>query len=157
MRLRTCCLVSVSALVLLACPPKTEPPKSEVAAPPPGPVPPPPQATAKLFPGPGAEPYLKVRAQGTQSYACLQSDGGPAWGPAVPEAMLYDLQDGGLVGRHLIGSAGPTWEWTADHSFFVGSKSIVDGFASAPSPDDAGADLPWLLLPRKTGSDAGVL
>ncbi len=99
---------------------------------------------------PGAEPFLQVLARGTQNYTCLLGDGGPAWGPAVPDAILYDA-DGGAVGKHF---AGPTWVWTADQSSFVGSKVAAEGFASIPSPDDAGVDVPWLRLPRKNGTKA---
>lgn len=111
-------------------------------------------APPTLYAGPGAVPYLQVLARGTQNYTCLRTDGGgAAWGPAVPEAALY-LPDGGAVGRHF---GGPSWEWTADRSSFVGSKVAADGFVSIPSPDDAGVNVPWLLLPKKTGTDAGML
>ncbi len=109
-------------------------------------------AASSLYPGPGAVAYLQVLARGTQNYTCVLTDGGAAWGPAAPEAILY--LDGGAVGRHF---GGPTWEWTADRSTFVGSKLAADGFVSLPSPDDAGVNVPWLVLGKKAGTDAGML
>jgi hypothetical protein len=106
-----------------------------------------------LRPGTAGAPLLQVSARGTQNYSCVVLDGGPAWSPAVPDAVLYACQtNGGGVGTHF---AGPTWRWNGDGSTFVGSKSA--GFVSLPSPDDPAHDVPWLLLPRKAGSDAGIL
>ena len=151
--LRLARMLSVASIALVACRPSggqglVDAGAVQVSPSPPASAPP------TLYAGPGAVPYLQLLARGTQNYTCLFADGGgAAWGPAVPEATLYD-PDGGTVGRHF---GGPTWEWTADQSSFVGSKVVADGFASIPSPDDAGVDVPWLLLPRKVGTDAGML
>ncbi len=155
MTTRTNWLAAALALGSIACPERKVPPppppeKSEAPV-----APPPPTGTASLYPGPRTEPYVRVKARGTQSYTCTLVDGIPTWSPAVPDATLYeDRPDGGVVGRHF---AGPTWEWAADESAFVGSTSADDGFVKVPSPDDPALDIPWLLVPRKTGSDAGVL
>jgi hypothetical protein len=101
---------------------------------------------------------MELFARGTQNYACRAVAGGDAgafaWSAAVPDAELFaggpDCgPDGGLVGRHF---AGPTWEWTADQSSFVGDKASA---VAVPAPDRA--SVPWLLLHRKSGSGAGRL
>jgi Protein of unknown function (DUF3455) len=108
---------------------------------------------ALLYPGAGMIPYLQVIGRGTQTYTCALSDAGAAWSAGVPDAIL-EGPDGRPVGTHF---EGPTWKWTADESLFVGSRAAAEGFVAAPSPDDAGIDIPWLLLPRKAGTDAGVM
>jgi hypothetical protein len=108
---------------------------------------------AALDAGPDVHVGIQVYGSGTQNYTCGLVDAGLAgWGAAVPEANLYQCgPDGGQVGTHF---AGPTWEWTADSSTFVGNKPTD---VSVASPDDAGSDIPWLLLPKKSGTDAGVM
>lgn len=108
---------------------------------------------AALDAGPDVHVGIQVYGSGTQNYTCGLVDAGVAgWGAAVPDAMLFQCgPDGGQVGTHF---AGPTWEWTADSSTFVGNKPTD---VSVPSPDDAGVDIPWLLLPKKSGTDAGVM
>jgi hypothetical protein len=108
-----------------------------------------PEASHLPPPDPGVHPTLRLLATGTQRYACVASDGGAAWGPAAPEAQLSVVgSDGTPVGRHF---AGPTWEFTADHSRFVGDKARATVLASPA------ADLAWLRIPRMSGSDGGVL
>ena len=148
---RMLCLASCA---LAACHPSSTPERPDAGIP--FSSPPPASTPPSLYAGPGATPFLQVLARGTQTYTCVFTDGGSAaWGAAVPDATLdAALPGGGAVGRHF---AGPTWEWAADKSTFVGSKVAAEGFASIPSPDDAGANVPWLLLPRKTGTDGGML
>ena len=93
-----------------------------------------------------------MAAHGTQSYTCLASDAGSAWGPAVPDATRAACEgDDRAQGTHF---AGPTWQWS-DSSTFVGSKGA--GFVALPAPAAPTANVPWLLLPRKSGSDGGLL
>ncbi|MBS2030683.1 MAG: DUF3455 domain-containing protein [Deltaproteobacteria bacterium] len=106
--------------------------------------------------GPNVHPAIQVFGQGTQNYTCVLVDAGtpvPAWSAAVPEANLYecDADGGALVGTHF---GGPTWQWDFDGSTFVGDKPHG---TSVASPDDPPTDVAWLLLPRKGGSDAGVM
>lgn len=108
---------------------------------------------AALDAGPGVHVGIQVYGTGTQNYTCGLIDAGVAgWGAAVPDAKLFQCgPDGGQVGTHF---AGPTWEWTADSSTFVGNKPTD---VSVISPADAGVDIAWLLLPKKSGTDAGVM
>ena len=108
---------------------------------------------AALDGGPGVHVGIQAFGQGTQNYTCTLVDAGVAgWSAAVPEANLYQCgADGGQVATHF---AGPTWEWTADSSTFEGNKPTD---ISVASPDDPTSDIPWLLLPKKSGTDAGVM
>lgn len=108
---------------------------------------------AALDAGPGVHVGIQVFGQGTQNYTCTLVDAGLAgWSAAVPAANLYQCgPDGGQVGTHF---GGPTWEWTADSSTFEGNKPTD---ISVASPDDPTSDIPWLLLPKKSGTDAGVM
>ncbi len=101
----------------------------------------------------GVHPFIEVYGSGTQNYTCVLTDAGSAaWGAAVPAAQLQECDATGAdVGMH---SAGPTWTWTSDNSDFVGNKPAG---TSAASPDDPVNDIPWLLLPKKAGTDAGTL
>jgi uncharacterized protein DUF3455 len=97
-----------------------------------------------LAPPPGAEPLLRVVADGVQIYACETTDTGRGWVFKAPEAALFD-SDGRQIGTHF---AGPTWK-LADGSAVVGE---VAGRADAP---EASA-IPWLLLRAKSHSGAGA-
>ena len=102
----------------------------------------------------GMGPYFWLTARGTQNYKCAFADAGSAaWSAAVPEAVLYYPGTEKVFGRHF---AGPTWEKDDDQSAFAGSKAATDGFVALPSPEDAGFDIPWLLVPKKSASDGGV-
>jgi Protein of unknown function (DUF3455) len=102
---------------------------------------------------------LKFRAHGigTQNYACVATtaaaaDAGTdasvttyAWGPATPNAKLYD-ETNTQIGTHF---AGPTWMSSADGSDAVGSK-----VASVASP--LSTAIPWLLLKAVEHMGSGV-
>jgi hypothetical protein len=105
--------------------------------------------------GPRFHPLLAVMARGTQNYSCRFADGGTsaaAWSAPVPDATLYPCgSDGGPVGTHF---AGPSWQWAADRSSFVGDKRRA---IAVPAPENPSTSIPWLLVPRQGGKDAGVL
>jgi hypothetical protein len=101
---------------------------------------------ATLAPPDGAQPFLRVYAEGTQIYTCQATVGGaPAWTFKAPEAKLYDDRCV-LVGTHF---AGPTWQLDRDGSAVVAKKM-------SESPGTAGA-IPWLLLATTTTSGTGKL
>lgn len=95
---------------------------------------------------------LELHATGVQEYVCKAVDAGEfSWTFVAPDAQLFPACDpsGAAVGHHF---AGPTWQWYADNSEFVSSSAAA---TKAASPDDPVNDIPWLLLPRVSGSDSG--
>ena len=95
----------------------------------------------------GAAIKFRAHGRGTQNYTCVgtttaAADAGTdasvttyAWGPATPDAKLYD-ETNTQIGTHF---AGPTWKSSVDGSDAVGSK-----VASVASP--VATSIPWLLL-----------
>lgn len=91
----------------------------------------------------GEQLVLKVRASGSQIYACRQgTDGRFEWTLKAPEAELRDDQ-GQIVGHHY---AGPTWK---HHD---GSEISGKAVARVDSPDSN--SIPWLLI-NVTGHSGG--
>jgi hypothetical protein len=98
---------------------------------------------------PGLRPELRLHARGSQIYACRQtSPGAYGWQLVGPKADLFSSEDAKapVVGEHL---AGPTWRWAADGSEFVGAGPSA---LKSPSPDDPSRNIPWLLMPKKSGN-----
>jgi hypothetical protein len=101
----------------------------------------------------GVHPMMKLHAKGAQLYACKEADAGSyAWGLVAPQAELFPTGPAkvGAVGEHF---AGPSWRWKADQSEFVGNGAQA---VKAPAPDNAKGNIPWLLVPKKGGTDGGV-
>lgn len=85
-------------------------------------------------------------ALGTQNYECKVNAGGAlAWAFVAPEAELFNANKG-KAGFH---GAGP--HWTA----LDGSKTV--GEVKARAPAQRSADIPWLLLARKSAGGPGKL
>jgi hypothetical protein len=98
---------------------------------------------------PGLRAELRLHARGSQIYACRQaSPGAYGWQLVGPKAELFSSEapKAGVVGEHF---AGPTWRWGADGSEFVGAGPAA---VKAPSPDDPARNIPWLLMPKKSGA-----
>ena len=106
----------------------------------------------------GATLAFRAHGRGTQNYTCVATttaaaaDAGTdagvttyAWGPATPDAKLYDENDT-QIGTHF---AGPTWMSSVDGSDAVGSKT-----ASVASPMTTA--IPWLLLKVVEHMGSGV-
>jgi hypothetical protein len=101
-----------------------------------------------------ARAMLELHARGEQFYVCRAlGDGGFGWTFEAPRAALSSgcAPDGPVLATHF---AGPTWRWEADQSEWVGNAAAA---AKAAAPDDAGSNIPWLLLPKKSASDGGAL
>jgi hypothetical protein len=99
---------------------------------------------------PGLRAQLRLHARGSQIYACKQTaPGSYGWQLVGPKADLFASDDAkaAVVGQH---SAGPTWRWAADGSQFVGEAPAA---LKSPSPDDPARNIPWLLIPKKSGTD----
>jgi hypothetical protein len=106
-----------------------------------------PSMPANLMPPAQDQLFLRLRATGSQIYACQQGmDGSWAFALKAPDARLYDDQCR-VVGTHF---AGPTWAITADSSQVAGKKA-----AEAPAP--GGGAVPWLLLSATSSSASGML
>jgi len=98
-----------------------------------------------LRPPSGQVVLMHLRGKGKQIYVCEASAAGAsAWKFKAPEANLYNIETGDLVGRHY---AGPTWE--SD-----GSKVVGKVVATVLSPD--ANSIPWLLLTMVSRSDTGM-
>lgn len=92
-----------------------------------------PSVPTGIAPGAGHKPFLVGHATGVQTYTCLATPSGAAWGPGRPTADLR-ADNGKVIVRHF---AGPSWQ-AKDGSRVVGTRlagAIVDPTA-----------LPWLLL-----------
>jgi uncharacterized protein DUF3455 len=102
----------------------------------------------------GHEAFLTARAEGTQSYICLQ-DQGFAWTFWGPQATLFEA-DQQIISHYLSanpaenGTARATWQHSSD-------SSTVWAAAVANSTDPnyvAPGAIPWLLL-RVRGTQPG--
>ena len=95
----------------------------------------------------GHKPFLLTHAAGVQMYVCQTREGGYAWGPATPRAVLRDGR-GHQIGTHF---SGPAWR-ADDGSTVLGSR--VDGETVDPSA------IQWLLIKADSataGSDGDRL
>ena len=88
-----------------------------------------------------------VEGRGTQNYTCTAQPAGYNWIFTAPQAQLFNLATGKVVGHH---DAGPTWT--------LEDGSTVKGTLLVKKPADAAVDIPWLLLKAQpTGTTAGTL
>jgi hypothetical protein len=116
------CTILLAALLPLA-------PAAARAADVPGDIP------AALAVPDGQKLTFEALGEGVQIYACSASAAGQlSWTFVAPEATLYGLDDGEVVGTHF---AGPTWE--------ANNGGWVKGTAIARATVDTTA-IPWLLL-----------
>ena len=97
------------------------------------------------LPPAGAPVLLAVEGKGVQVYTCKQTDAGPAWVFARPEAKLLN-PEGAVVGRHEVGPV-----WVLKDGGSVRGRT----FAQKASPD--ANSVPWLLLDAMDSVQQGAL
>jgi hypothetical protein len=95
---------------------------------------------------PGQKLTFEALGVGVQIYACVDGGGSFKWSFVAPEATLYSLDDGGVVGRHY---AGPTWQAN-------NGSTVVGSVLARVAPPDPNA-IPWLLLAAVAHDGPGLL
>src|SRR3954464_9392347 len=99
-----------------------------------------PEVPAEISAGTTNKVHFHGFGRGVQIYTW----DGSSWGPAVPEATLYD-NEGDVVASHFIG---PTWQ--------SNSGSIVVGQVVPPKVTVDTNAIPWLLLKAVSTEGAGI-
>jgi hypothetical protein len=106
----------------------------------------PPAGISRSIAAPSNEaPAFMLRGEGVQVFECQLVQGESpryGWTFAAPEAVLYEGST--PVGRHI---GGQMWESTSDRSSVTGTLR---------GRQDAGANLPWLLLRAFPTGESGL-